>query len=81
MCVTILCVGNKTTQQFYKISTPCIDDHHLKEGRIEIGGRIVKVCFQILLKYLYLARIGKLDILWSVNKHARFITKLHPSHM
>ena len=30
---------------------------------------------QIVLKCLYLARIGRLDILWSVNKLARSITK------
>ena len=33
------------------------------------------VCSQIVLKCLNLARIGRLDILWSVNKHARSITK------
>ena len=34
-----------------------------------------KVCSQIVLKCLYLARIGRPDILWSVNKLARSITK------
>ena len=34
-----------------------------------------QVCSQIVLKCLYLARIGRLDILWSVNKFARSITK------
>ena len=33
------------------------------------------VCSQIILKCLYLARIGRPDILWSVNKLARSITK------
>ena len=33
------------------------------------------VCSQIVLKCLQLARIGRLDILWSVNKLARSITK------
>ena len=32
-------------------------------------------CSQIVLKCLYLARIGRPDILWSVNKIARSITK------
>ena len=35
-----------------------------------------KVCSQIVLKCLYLARIGRPDILWSVNKLARSSTKL-----
>ena len=34
-----------------------------------------QICSQIALKCLYLARIGRLDILWSVNKLARSITK------
>ena len=31
----------RTTQQLYKISTPCIDDHHFKEEENEICWRIV----------------------------------------
>ena len=31
-CVEIYCVlANKTTQQLYKVSTLCLDDHHFKE--------------------------------------------------
>ena len=38
-------------------------------------GELSQVCSQIVLKCLYLARIGRRDILWSVNKLARSITK------
>ena len=38
-------------------------------------GELSNVCSQIFLKCLYLARIGRPDILWSVNKLARSITK------
>ena len=38
-------------------------------------GDFSKLCSQIVLKCLYLAPIGRLDILWSVNKLARSITK------
>ena len=38
-------------------------------------GDLSQVCSQIVLKSLYLARIGRPDILWSVNKLARSITK------
>ena len=34
-----------------------------------------EVCLKIVLRYLYLARIGRPDILWSVNKLARAVTK------
>ena len=75
-CVERYCqLANKTTQQLYKISAPCIDDHHFKEEELKSVGELSKVCSQIVLKCLYLARIGRPDILWSVNKLARSITK------
>ena len=75
-CVERYCeLANKTTQQLYKASTPCIDDHHFKEEEMKSVGELSQVCSQIVLKCLYLARIGRLDILWSVNKLARSITK------
>ena len=58
-----------------KVSTPCIDDHHFKEEEMKSVGELSHVCSQIVLKCLYLARIGRPDILWSVNKLARSITK------
>ena len=75
-CVERYCeLANRTTQQLYKVSTPRIDDHHFKEEELKSVGELSKVCSQIVLKCLYLARIGRLDILWSVNKLARSITK------
>ena len=68
-------LANKTTQQLYKVSTPCIDGHHLKEEELTSVGELSKVCSQIVLKCLFLARIGRPDILWSVNKLARAVTK------
>ena len=47
-----------------------------KEEELKSVGESSKVCSQIVLKCLYLARIGRTDILWSVNKLARSITKL-----
>ena len=38
-------------------------------------GELSHVCSQVVLKCLYLARIGRPDILGSVNKLARSITK------
>ena len=41
-CVERYCeLANKTTQQLYKVSTPCIDDQPLQRRRIEIRGRLV----------------------------------------
>ena len=75
-CVERYCeLANKTTQQLYKVSTPCIDDHHFKEEETKSVGELSNTCYQIVLKCLYLARIGRPDILCSVNKLARSITK------
>ena len=75
-CVERYCeLANKTTQQFFKVATQCMDDHQLKEEENESVGELSKVCSQIVLKCLYLARIGRLDILWSVNNLARATTK------
>ena len=75
-CVERYCeLANKTNQQLYKVSTPCIDDHHFKEEEMKFVGELSKVCSQIVLKCFYWARIGRPDILWSVNKLARSITK------
>ena len=72
-CVERYCeLANKTTQQLYKVSTPCIDDHHFKEEELKSVGELPKLCSPIVRKCLYLARP---DILWSVNKLARSITK------
>ena len=68
-------LANKTTQQLYKVSTLCIDDHHFKEEEMKSVGELSQVCSQIVLKCLYLARMGRPDILWPVNKLARSITK------
>ena len=61
--------------QLYKVSTPCIDDHHFKEEEMKSVGELSQVCSQIVLKCFYLARIERPDILWSVTKLARSITK------
>ena len=66
---------NKKTKQLYKVSSPCLDDHHFKKEELESVGEVSKVCSQIVMKCLYLARIGRPDILWSVNKLARSVTK------
>ena len=36
-------LANKTTQQLYKVSTPCIDDHHIKEEEMNSVGELSQV--------------------------------------
>ena len=49
--------------------------YHFKEEEMKSVGELSQVWSQIVLKCLYLARIGRLDFPWSVNKFARSITK------
>ena len=58
-------LANKTTQQLYKVATPCIDDHQFKEEEMGSFREFTTVCSQIVLKCLYLGRIGRPDILWN----------------
>ena len=67
--------NKKWTEQLYKVSSPCLDDHQIKKEELESIGEFSEVCPQFALKCLYVARIGRPDILWSVNKLARSITK------
>ena len=69
-------LAKKTSQQLYKVATPCMDDHQSKEEE-ENGsvGELSTVCSQIVLKCLYHARIGTPDILSYVHKLARAVTK------
>ena len=43
-------LANKKTKQQYKVSTPCLDDHHFKKKELESVGELSKVCSQIVLK-------------------------------
>ena len=47
----------------------------LRKEALESVGEVSEVCSQIVLKCLYLARIGRPDILCSVNTLARSVTK------
>ena len=53
------------------ISSLCLDTYLFKKEELKSVGGLSQVCSQIVLKCLYLARIGRPDILWSVNKLAR----------
>ena len=46
-----------------------------KKEELETVGELSNVCSQNVLKCLYLARIGTPNVLWSVNKLARAVTK------
>ena len=74
-CVECCEQANKKTEHLYKVSNPCLDDHHFKKEELQSDGEVSQLCSQIVLECLYLARIGGLDILWSVNNLTRAVTK------
>ena len=44
-CVERYCeLANRTTQHLYKVSTPCIDDHHFTEEEMKSVGKLSQVC-------------------------------------
>ena len=51
------------------------DGRQFKQEELESVGELSEVCSHIVLKCLYLARIGRPDILWSVNKSQGSVTK------
>ena len=65
----------KQLSNYTKSQRHACDDHQCKEEENESVRALSKGCSQIVLTCLYLARIGRPDILWSVNKLARAVTK------
>ena len=76
-CVERCCALEKLkTEQLFKVSSLCWDDHQIEKEVLGNKGELSKVCSHIVLKMLvFLARIGRLDILSSVNKLTRSFTK------
>ena len=62
-CVERYCeLANTTTEQLFKVATPCMDDHPFEEEEMGSVGEMS-------------TRIGRFGILWSLNKLARAVTK------
>ena len=75
-CVLRYCeLANRNAKDRPKVETPCIDDHHINPEDTQITGMLAPVCSRIVLKCLYLARMGRPDLLYTVNQLARAITK------
>jgi len=75
-CVERYCELAKVTESTLKqVETPCIDDHMLQPEDFEKPGKLAPVAARIVLKFLYLARMGRPDLYWTVNVLARAVTK------
>ena len=48
-CVERYCeLADKKVEQRYKVSSPCLGDHQLKQGKLESGGELSEVCSNCL---------------------------------
>ena len=52
-------IGEKMTQQFFKVATPCLDDHQFREEENGSVGDLSTVCSQIV-------RVGRLEIFYGL---------------
>ena len=68
-------LAKKSEKSLQRRQTPCIDDHQLDPDDFITKGTLEPVASRIVLKILYTARMGRPDILWSVNTLARMVTK------
>ena len=76
VCVERYCdLANETAEQLYEVSIPCIVDYQSKEDELKSVAKLSRVIFANVLACVDLARVGRPDILWSVNNLARPITK------
>ena len=58
-----------------RVGTPCMDDNMMSPEDFISKGALAPVASKIVLKALYLARLARPDLLYSVNALAREVTK------
>ena len=68
-------LANMRADSLKKVDTPCIDDHQIPELDFKTTGALTPVAAIIVLKALFLARVCRPDLLWTVNALARMVTK------
>ena len=68
-------LAKKSKDSLKKVATPCPDDHLIAPEEFTKRGELAPVAARIVLKALYVARIARLDLLWSVNALAREVTR------
>ena len=61
------------------VTTSRLDDHQVKAEDLENVGELSETWSRIVLKWLYLARIGRPDLLWTVKLLGKTSHKVEPS--
>ena len=62
-------------ERYWQMETQSFDDHHFSLEDQEVVGELAPVWAYIVLKCLYLARMGRLEMLWTVHSLARAVIK------
>ena len=68
-------LAERSASSFKQVATPCIDDHQLSPEEMVTKDALSAVAAKIVLKVLYLARVGRMDLLWSVYVLAREVAR------
>ena len=75
-CVTRYCELAGTTEgKLRKFAPPCMDDHLLPPEVFETQGVLSSVCSQAVLKCLYMTRLARPELYWTVNSLARDVIR------
>ena len=64
-------LARKNVSSLQRVATQCSDDHQLSPEDCETKGELSDICAQIVMKCLYLARIGRPHLARSVTRCAR----------
>ena len=76
-CVERYCdLAQKDASSLQQVAPPCLDDHRILVEDYETTGQVSAVCAQIVLNCLYMTRLGRPDLLWSVDTLAQSGTML-----
>ena len=75
-CVDRYCELAKIDKSTLKpVATPCLDDHQIDPSEFESPGTLSSEAARILMTTVYCARFLRFDILWTLCKLAREVTK------
>ena len=74
-CVEKYCqLANLKIENLKSVETPCMDDHQFNPEDFESKGELGGIAARVVLKALYVARLGRPDCLWTINHLARYVT-------
>ena len=68
-------LAGKSKESLKKVATPCKGDHQIPPEEFSVKGELSAIAARVVLKALYVARIARMDLMWSVNMLAREVIR------